>query len=117
VRGNPDKTKPYRWEKGCASPNPGGRPKKTPFADAHRQVAEATVKDLTIRDNDSVAVAVAKALAREALRGKVQAATEIANRVEGTARQRVEVSGYEGDPVQVEDVHDRLMEKLFRPKL
>jgi hypothetical protein len=114
VRGNPDKTKPYRWKRGCASPNPGGRPKKTPFTDAHRQIAEAPVRDLTILDSDSVAVAVAKALAREALRGKIQAATEIANRVEGTARQRVEFTGHDGDPVQVEDVHDRLVEKLLR---
>jgi hypothetical protein len=114
VRGNPDKTKPFRWEKGCASPNPGGRPKRTPFTDAHRQIAESSVRDLTILDTDSVAVAIAKALAREALRGKIQAASEIANRVEGTARQRLEVTGDAGEALQIEDVHERLMEKLFR---
>jgi hypothetical protein len=113
VRGNPDKTKPYRWKKGCGSPNPGGRPKKTPFTDAHRQIAESSVKELTILDSDSVAVAIAKALAREALRGKIQAATEIANRVEGTSRQRLEVTGQDGNALQIEDVHERLMEKLL----
>lgn len=114
MRGNPDKTKPYRWEKGCTSPNPGGRPKKTPYTDAHRQIAESSVKDLTIRDSDSVVIAVAKALAREALKGKIQAATEIANRVEGIARQRLEFTGRDGEPIQIEDIHDKLMEKLFR---
>ena len=113
VRGNPNKTKPYRWEKGCASPNPGGRPKNTPYTDAYRQIAQATVRDLTIRDSDSVALAIAKAVVREALKGKIQAAAEIADRVEGTVRQRVEVSGHEGEPLQVGDVHDKLMEKLL----
>ena len=73
------------------------------------------VIDLTIKGSDSVAVAVAKAVAREALKGKIHAATEIANRVEGTPRQRVEVTGHEGEPFQFEDVHEKLMAKLFGP--
>jgi hypothetical protein len=60
-----------------------------------------------------VAIAIAKAIAREALRGKIQAATEIANRVEGTARQRLEVTGQAGEALQIEDVHEKLMDKLF----
>lgn len=115
MRGDPDKTKPYRWKKGGPSPNPGGRPKRTPFTDAHREIAEATVKDLTIKDTDSVATAIAKALAREALKGKIQAAAEITNRVEGTVKQRLEVSGHEGEPLQFEDVHEKLMAKLLGP--
>jgi hypothetical protein len=114
VRGNPDKTRPYRWKKGCPSPNPGGRPKRTPYTDAHREIAEASVKDLKIKASDSIAVGIAKAVAREALRGKIAAAVEIANRVEGTARQRVELTGENSDPIQIEDVHERLMEKLLK---
>jgi Family of unknown function (DUF5681) len=114
VRGNPDKTKPYRWKQGCPSPNPGGRPKRTPYADAHREIAEGLVKDLKIRANDSVAFAIAKAVAREALGGEIPAAVEIANRVEGIARQRVEVTGENSAPIQIEDVHERLMEKLLK---
>jgi hypothetical protein len=113
VRGNPDKTKPYRWRKGCPSPNPGGRPKKTPYTDAYREIADGVVKDLKIRPNDSVAIAIAKAVAREALRGKIPAAVEIANRVEGIARHRVELTGEDSDPIQMEDVHATLMKKLF----
>jgi hypothetical protein len=115
VRGNPEKTKPYRWTKGCPSPNPGGRPKRTPYTDAHREIAEATVKDLSIRDTDSVALAIAKAVAREALKGKIQAAAEIANRVEGTARQRVEVTNYEGESSESDEIHHRLIGKLLGP--
>jgi hypothetical protein len=114
VRGNPDKTRPYRWKKGCPSPDPGGRPKRTPYTDAHRQIAEVLVKDLKIRSNDSVALGAAKAVAREALRGKIPAAVEIANRVEGIARQRVELTGEGSAPIQFEDVDAKLSEKLLR---
>jgi len=117
VRGNPDKTKPYRWKKGCPSPNPGGRPKRTPYTDAHREIANAIVKDLAIKESDSVALAIAKAVAREALRGKIPAAVEIANRVEGTARQRLELTGEGSEPIQFEDVYAKLREKLLGKKI
>jgi hypothetical protein len=113
VRGNPDKTKPYRWTKGCPSPNPGGRPKKTPYADAYREVADWMVKDLKISPTDSVAIAIAKVVAREALNGKISAAVEIANRVEGVARQRLELTGQDVQPIQFEDVYAKLRAKLL----
>jgi hypothetical protein len=92
VRGNPNKTKPYRWKKGQPSPNPGGRPRLSPYTDAHRAIAEGLVKDLGIKATDSVAMAVAKVVAREALRGKIPAAKELADRVEGTPTQRHDVN-------------------------
>ena len=97
-----DHLKQYRWKKGAPSPTPGGRPKRTPYADAHKAIAEAFVKDLRITPTDTVAVAIAKAVAREALRGKIQAAKESADRAEGTATQRLRVEGPDGGPLQIE---------------
>jgi hypothetical protein len=50
-----------------------------------------TVRDLRVEQDDSVALAVAKRVAREAIRGKISAASEAANRAEGTPRQTVEL--------------------------
>jgi hypothetical protein len=74
------------------SPNPGGRPSWTPYADAHREVAGLTVHELGVLPTDSVARATAKSVARQALKGNISAAAEAANRAEGTPRQRPEVS-------------------------
>lgn len=60
------------------------------------------VKDLKGKPTDSVPIAVAKELARQAIAGKVQAAAELANRTEGTPTQRHEVGGPDGTAVTVE---------------
>ena|ERR1700678_2039180 len=83
------------------SPNPGGRPKRTPYTYACRQVAEMCVRDLKVNSSDPVPLAIAKIVAREALKGKVAAAAELANRVEGTPMQRHEVPGTDGTSVKV----------------
>jgi Family of unknown function (DUF5681) len=84
------------------SGNPGGRPKKTPYTDAHRLIAEMVgVADLNILPTDTIAECVAKIMAREALKGKVNAAKEIADRTDGTPRQTVEISGQDGSAAQV----------------
>jgi hypothetical protein len=72
------------------SGNPGGRPSRTPYADAHREVAELQVSELRILPNESVAIAIAKSVAKRALDGNISAAAEAANRAEGTPRQRPE---------------------------
>ena len=46
------------------SANPGGRPRGTPYADAHRLVAELSVADLRNSSDDSVPIGIAKAMAR-----------------------------------------------------
>jgi hypothetical protein len=74
------------------SGNAGGRPRRTPFADAHREIAELTVRDLLVLPTDSVARAIAKSVASKALKGNISAAAEAANRAEGTPRQRPEES-------------------------
>ena len=46
------------------SGNPGGRPKKTPYTDAHRLIAEMIgVADLNILPTDTIAECVAKIMA------------------------------------------------------
>jgi hypothetical protein len=73
------------------SGNPGGKPSWTPYADAHREVAELPVAELAILPTDSVAMATAKTVATQALKGNITAAAEAANRAEGTPRQRPEL--------------------------
>lgn len=95
LRGNPriaELGRATRFQPG-QSGNPGGRPSRTPYADAHREIAELTVRDLPILPTDSVATAIAKSVASKALEGNISAAVEAANRVEGTPRQRAEVAG------------------------
>jgi hypothetical protein len=84
------------------SGNLSGRPKKTPYTDACRTVAEMRVKNLKAKSTDTVPIAVAKALARKAIAGKVQAAAEIANRAEGRPTQRHEIGGPDGTAAKVE---------------
>jgi hypothetical protein len=84
------------------SGNPGGRPKKTPFTDACRTVAEMRVTDLRVCRTDQVPIAIAKKLARQAIGGRVRAAAELANRVEGTPTQRHEIGGPDGTAARVE---------------
>lgn len=102
-RGNPhprtDHIEKFRFKEG----NPGGpgRP-KTPYTDAHRAIAKKLVKDLGIKQTDTVAIGVAKAVAKEALKGKIPAAKEATDRIEGTPTQRIEHGGIDGESVKIE---------------
>ncbi len=81
--------KATRWKPG-QSGNPGGRPKKTPYADACRALANLTEEQVMERNpQDSFPLAVAKAVGRAALEGGVHALAELANRAEGRPAQAV----------------------------
>ncbi|HXR17449.1 MAG TPA: DUF5681 domain-containing protein [Terriglobales bacterium] len=79
--------KPHRWKKG-QSGNPSGRPKSKTLSDAYRTKLEEPVpNDPEAR---TWAELIAEAQVRDAVRGNVQAAREIADRTEGRARQAIE---------------------------
>src|SRR5277367_2302993 len=95
------------------SANPGGRPGRTPYADAHRAVAALLVADLKTSPDDSIAVGIAKAVAREAMKGKIAAAVEAANRTEGRPREIDEPD--EQNPVEKLDQKTtiRMIRKIY----
>jgi hypothetical protein len=108
---------PHRWKPGQTG-NQAGRPKKKPLTDAYarilkRQVPAEVVRKLGLRGHPTYAEMIAMALAKEAIKGKVQAASEMADRVEG----RVSSPGDAADNplhLQVEDVTDELIAALDR---
>ena len=82
----PEAAKPYRWKKGCPSPNPGGRPKTAHISEALRAALEKG-------DAEQLA-SVLLALATGRKRGstvQIAALRETADRTEGKARQAIEV--------------------------
>jgi Family of unknown function (DUF5681) len=84
---SPDVGKPHQWKKG-QSGNPCGRPKSRTLSDAYRKKLEEPVpNDPKAR---TWAELIADAQVRDAVRGNVQAAREIADRTEGRARQAIE---------------------------
>jgi hypothetical protein len=79
--------KPYRWKKG-RSGNPAGRPKSKTLSDAYRHKLEEPVPNDP--EGRTWAELIAEAQVRDAVRGNVQAAREIADRTEGRAKQAIE---------------------------
>lgn len=72
------------------SGNPGGRPKSKLLSEAYKAILETEIT----RGKDkgkTVAEAIAGVMATESRNGKVNAAAEIADRVEGKPRQAYEV--------------------------
>jgi hypothetical protein len=83
---------PHRFKPG-QSGNPSGRPKKKPLTEAY----EALMKQPIPGDPQgrTFAEAIAYSMATEAIKGKakVQAANEIADRIEGKPDSKTELSG------------------------
>ena len=91
-RGRVENLRP--WQPG-QSGNPGGRPKRKLLTDAYARILDIPVPG----DNEgrTFAEAIAFAMAKEAIKGKVNAAAEIADRTEGRALQQIRMT--EGDPL------------------
>jgi hypothetical protein len=110
-RGNPAKTEPYRFQPG-QSGNPGGRPRKL-VSDAYQRVLE---QEATYgKQKGTGADLLAAKMWRQAMNGKIQAAVELADRVEGKAIQGHEVSGPGGGAIPLtsmtpEENEKRIME-------
>jgi hypothetical protein len=102
------------WPKGVSG-NPGGRPKKTPLADACRELLNKPAPG--DKSGRSYAEAIAEKLAKKALAGNIPAAREIADRAEGKARQAMEVSGPEGGRLEIENMTDAQLDERIRELL
>ena len=83
---SPDVGKPYRWKKG-QSGNPKGRPRSTLLSEAYK----AALAEIDPKKQKSHAEVIASTMIAEAKRGKVPAASEMADRVEGKPRQSYDV--------------------------
>jgi hypothetical protein len=79
-----------RWTKGQASPNPGGRPSKTPFTDAYRQLLERPYPG--DERGRTYVERIAEVVCFEAGGGDLAAVREVADRTEGRPRQNVETN-------------------------
>ena len=82
----PEAAKPYRWKKGCPSPNPGGRPKTAHISQALRAALAAGKADEFAEILCAVASGRKKGNAVQ-----LAAIREIADRTEGKPHQSVEV--------------------------
>ena len=79
-----------RWTKGQASPNPGGRPSKTPLSDAYRQLLGKPYPG--DQRGRTYVERIADVVCYEAGGGDLAAIREITDRTEGNARQNVEMN-------------------------
>lgn len=87
---------PASWKKG-QSGNPKGAPKKPwRWAEVIRTVAERMDKS-----GKEYKVAIAEALLKEALKGNVAAIKELGDRLDGKAKQAIEMTGADREPIDV----------------
>jgi hypothetical protein len=106
------------------SGNPSGRPRRLPITDRYAVIAELPVPDYLLRalklseaekqEIKTYGDALALNQFRAGIRGKTEAAREIADRVEGRARQTVEVSGPQGGPLEVHLMTDEQLDVRIR---
>ena len=75
------------WQPGCPSPNPGGRPRKTPLTDLLREVCDDPKQAKEIIGG---ILSAAKRKSAKSASATVSAFREIADRVDGPVVQRVE---------------------------
>jgi hypothetical protein len=106
-----------RFKKGNVPVSPG-RPKRTAVTDAYAKHIGKPLPDdirrkLGLPKSATWADAMAVGQIRSAVRGKTDAAREIVDRLEGRARQAVEVSGADGGPIDV-TIGERLQRALER---
>ena len=105
------------WKPG-QSGNPSGRPKRKPLTDAYAAILEKkfpadVAAKLMLLGRPTYAQVIAISLAQEAIKGKVQAASELADRVEG----RIGTPGDSpANPLHLhfEDVRNELIAALDR---
>jgi len=115
-----------KWKPG-QSGNPSGRPKRLPITDRYGVIAELPAPDYLLaalrlseaekREIKTYGDALALSQFRAGIKGKTEPAREIADRLEGRARQAVEVSGPEGGPLDVQFMTDEQLDARIRELL
>ncbi|HEY6329808.1 MAG TPA: DUF5681 domain-containing protein [Blastocatellia bacterium] len=103
---NLEKGAPHRFKPG-QSGNPGGRPKKRPISDCYAAIAEVKVPDIDrikfgLPEGITYGHMLAIAVFNAALAGKLNAAREIREAIEGKTGQRQETS----DPQELHFIID-----------
>jgi Family of unknown function (DUF5681) len=98
------------------SGNPAGRPKKLLTEAYHAILSKKFPGDPKKR---TFAELIAESMAKEAIKGKPQAAIEIADRTEGKTTQAHELSGPRGAPISVQSrtpqqIEERISELLAK---
>jgi hypothetical protein len=98
--------KPYHWPKGISG-NPSGRPRK-PITEAYADIAEQTYPDDP--KGRTYAQVAAEGQFNAAIKGKTDAAREIADRLEGKAVQPVvgDINGGTSVTLNIEVVRKKL---------
>jgi hypothetical protein len=86
------------------SGNPLGKPKRKPLTDAYAALLDKPIppdmaRQLKLDESTTYAQVIAMSLVREAVKGKVNAAAEVADRVEGRITQPI--SGPDEGPIQI----------------
>jgi hypothetical protein len=76
------------------SGNPSGRPKKTPLTDIYNELLEEGVTKNDIKKT-------LRAIVKQKSNVTVQALKEMADRVEGKPTERMELTGADGEPLQL----------------
>ena len=103
-----------RWQKGCCSPNPAGRPKRSLLTDAFRDIlAQPFPGD---RNGKTFAEVIALRVAKEAAKGNIRAVTELVGCTEGRGRFGQDpLSAERGRvPLVSENEHEQLKELTER---
>lgn len=101
----PENIEPHKFKKG-QSGNPKGRPKKLP--ELEKLLADVLGEE---KDGMTAAEAILKKLRQEAAKGNLRAAEILLNRAYGMPKQRTELTGADGGPVEtiirfVDDTND-----------
>jgi hypothetical protein len=114
-RGNPDKTKPFRWPKGVTG-NPDGRPRKKPITEFYAAFADVQVSELPalirkrLKDREGLSLAANGVLGLYLAMGEGNhsAAKELREGVEGKLAEKVELAV---------DVNKDVVERLLAARM
>jgi len=106
-RGDGKRIEAFQFQPG-QSGNPGGRPRKL-VTDAYQRVLER--ETIYRKKKGTGADLLAEKMWHQAMGGKIQAAVELADRVEGKAMQAHEVSGPGGGPIDIHSMSREEREK------